>query len=54
LIKLFRGDDPHLRAVILRRAGSFTPQDGRRTVAELQSAAEIRRAARLTAERIRR
>ena len=53
LIKLLRGGDPHLRAVTLRRAGASSPREGRRTVGELQSAAQIRRDARLTAERIR-
>ncbi len=43
-----------VRAVTLRRAGATSPVEGRRTVGELQSAAEIRRDARLTAERIRR
>ena len=54
LIKLLRGDDPHLRAVTLRQAGASVPGQGRRKVRELQSAAEIRRDARLTSERVRR
>lgn len=54
LVELLRGDDPHLRAVTLRRAGPTAPRDGRRTVGELLSAAEKHRDARLSAERIRR
>jgi hypothetical protein len=57
LIKLLRGDDPHVRAATLRRAAASAPgegREGRRTVRELQSSAEISRDARQTAERIRR
>jgi hypothetical protein len=54
LIKLLRGDDPHLRALTLRRAGASSSGERRRTVNELLSAAEIRRNARLAAERARR
>ena len=42
LIKLLRGDTPHLRAVTLRQAGASRSKEGRRTVGELQSAAQIR------------
>jgi hypothetical protein len=54
LVELLRGDDPHVRAVSLRRAGASVPGDGRRTVEELWAVATARRDTRSTAERVRR
>ncbi|GAA5133892.1 hypothetical protein [Pseudonocardia adelaidensis] len=51
LLALLRGDDPHLRAGLLRRFRGATPvQPGNRTAGQLQAAAEVRWKDRVRAE----